>query len=120
MSKSQPASWTMKPLTNLQRQRITLNLFVGVALLAVGSVASATFLPYVHSQPSYSYLANTKTSFFSYRCPAYDNSERAAFLEQQRKLKEERGEIEVLVRKRRKAKAKALVEQNTTNEEQKQ
>ncbi|KAI8581560.1 hypothetical protein K450DRAFT_278999 [Umbelopsis ramanniana AG] len=88
----------MKPLTNLQRQRITLNLFVGVALLAVGSVASATFLP----------------------CPAYDNSERAAFLEQQRKLKEERGEIEVLVRKRRKAKAKALADQNTANEEQKQ
>ncbi|KAH8549979.1 hypothetical protein BGW37DRAFT_499664 [Umbelopsis sp. PMI_123] len=87
----------MKPLTNLQRQRITLNLFVGVALLAVGSVASATFLP----------------------CPAYDNAERAAFLEQQRKLKEERGEIEVLVRKRRKAKAKALAEQNVANEDQK-
>ncbi|KAJ2965156.1 hypothetical protein NQZ79_g60 [Umbelopsis isabellina] len=82
----------MKPLTNLQKQRITLNLFVSVALLAVGSVASATFLP----------------------CPAYDNAERAAYLEQRRKMKAESGEIQVLVKKRRKA--RALEEQKALEE----
>lgn len=56
-------------------------------------------------------VSNTNSN---HRCPAYDNSERAAFLEQQRKLKAERDDIQVLVRKRRKA--KEMAEQNTSRE----
>lgn len=69
----------MRPLTNLQRQRITLNLFIAVALGAVATVAAPALFP----------------------CPAFDNNDKSALLEQSRKFRRERGQIEMVVRQRK-------------------
>ncbi|CAO3610835.1 unnamed protein product [Cunninghamella blakesleeana] len=55
-------------LNHLQRQKITNNLFVVVALGAVVTVALPTLFP----------------------CPAFDHNDKAARLEAQRKMKEKK------------------------------
>lgn len=68
-----------RPLNHLQRQRITSNLFVMVALGAVATVAAPTVFP----------------------CPAFDQNDKAARLEARRKLKAQQGNTPVIVKKRR-------------------
>ncbi|KAI8148476.1 hypothetical protein BJV82DRAFT_592250 [Fennellomyces sp. T-0311] len=68
----------MKPLNHLQRQRITSNLFVVVALGAVATVAAPTLFP----------------------CPAFDQNDKAARLEARRKMKAQ-GNKPVVIQKRR-------------------
>ncbi|KAL1926895.1 hypothetical protein VTP01DRAFT_5225 [Rhizomucor pusillus] len=69
----------IRPLNHLQKQRITSNLFVIVALGAVATVAAPTIFP----------------------CPAFDQNDKAARLEARRKLKEKHGKTPIIIKKRR-------------------
>ncbi|OAD77569.1 hypothetical protein PHYBLDRAFT_157790 [Phycomyces blakesleeanus NRRL 1555(-)] len=71
----------IRPLNHLQRQRITSNLFVVVALGAVLTVAAPTLFP----------------------CPAFELNDKAARLEAKRKLKATTSNIPVVIKERRPA-----------------
>lgn len=68
--------WKVRHLNHSQKQRITSNLFAAVAAGAVLTVAGPTLLP----------------------CPAYDQNDKSAFLEEQEKVQKKRV---VIVKKRR-------------------
>ncbi|KAL1921742.1 uncharacterized protein VTP21DRAFT_10384 [Calcarisporiella thermophila] len=59
----------MRPITNLQRQRITLTLFFSVAIGAVITVAAPAFMP----------------------CPAFEDNRKAALLERRKRQKQSEG-----------------------------
>ncbi|KAG2200256.1 hypothetical protein INT46_009233 [Mucor plumbeus] len=61
------------------KQRITNNLFVAVAVGAVLTVAGPALLP----------------------CPAYDQNDRSAFLEDQKKQSNTKKKVVIVVKKRR-------------------
>lgn len=72
--------WTkVRHLNHSQKQRITNNLFVAVAVGAVLTVAGPALLP----------------------CPAYDQNDRSAFLEDQKKQSGTKKKVVVIVKKRR-------------------
>ncbi|ORY93421.1 hypothetical protein BCR43DRAFT_496915 [Syncephalastrum racemosum] len=74
------AGTKLRPLNHLQKQRITSNLFVLVALGAIATVAAPTLFP----------------------CPAFDQNDKAARLEARRKLKEQQqANTPVIIKKRR-------------------
>lgn len=84
--------WTkVRHLNHSQKQRITSNLFVAVAVGAVLTVAGPALLP----------------------CPAYDQNDRSAFLED-RKDRSSTANIKkkVIIVKRRKDTTKQVVEQD--------
>ncbi|KAG2195375.1 hypothetical protein INT47_004483 [Mucor saturninus] len=81
--------WTkVRHLNHSQKQQITSNLFVAVAVGAVLTVAGPTLLP----------------------CPAYDQNDRSAFLEDEQKKANPNLNKKVVIVKRRK---------DTTNVEEK-
>jgi Tfp pilus assembly protein PilN len=72
--------WTkVRHLNHSQKQRITNNLFVAVAVGAVLTVAGPALLP----------------------CPAYDQNDRSAFLEDQKKQSNTKKKVVIVVKKRR-------------------
>lgn len=72
--------WTkVRHLNHSQKQRITNNLFVAVALGAVLTVAGPALLP----------------------CPAYDQNDKSAFLEDQKKHQPGQSKKKVIIVKRR-------------------
>lgn len=72
--------WTkVRYLNHSQKQRITNNLFVAVAVGAVLTVAGPALLP----------------------CPAYDQNDRSAFLEDQKKQSNTKKKVVIVVKKRR-------------------
>ncbi|KAI8983748.1 hypothetical protein BDB01DRAFT_789976 [Pilobolus umbonatus] len=68
--------WKVQPLNHSQKQRITSNLFVAVAVGAILTVAGPTLLP----------------------CPAYELNDKSAYLEEQKK--QQRKKV-IIVKKRR-------------------
>ncbi|KAI8637555.1 hypothetical protein BD408DRAFT_424365 [Parasitella parasitica] len=71
--------WTkVRHLNHSQKQRITNNLFVAVAVGAVLTVAGPALLP----------------------CPAYDQNDRSAFLEDQKKQSSAKKKVIIVKRKR--------------------
>ncbi|KAG2221031.1 hypothetical protein INT45_009280 [Circinella minor] len=86
----------MKPLNHLQRQRITSNLFVLVALGAIATVAAPTLFP----------------------CPAFDQNDKAARLEARRRLKAQQGNTPVVIRERRTTVQQQQPNQNDVNNDE--
>lgn len=84
--------WTkVRHLNHSQKQRITSNLFVAVAAGAVLTVAGPALLP----------------------CPAYDQNDRSAFLEDQQEKSSTNVRKKVIIVKRRRDTDKTKVEEDS-------
>lgn len=83
--------WTkVRHLNHSQKQRITSNLFVAVAVGAILTVAGPTLLP----------------------CPAYDQNDRSAFLEDQKAQKSSSNIKKKVIIVKRRRDTKQVVEQD--------